>query len=591
MATSRGSAPTAAPGRSMCAERRAAALAALLGLGACAPQGGDKGATQALQFVEPPLLEDLDGAAGRFEGRLRAAAVRLPIDGEPVELLAYNGSVPGPRIEVAVGDSLRLRFENDLPDGEAWASGVHWHGIEGFNASDGTPLTEAPVLPGEAREYTFTATRPGVFWYHPHVRGAQALFSGLYAPLIVSDPGEAELVERGLLPETRHVLVLSDTHSVLGKVASAEVDNAMEIMNGTEGQQLLVNGAVLPTLELPLRGGVRFQLINTSITRFWRLAVPGRTLIRVGGEGGLLDRARIEGGALEGQRLGLAGEALGAVAVPLGYEPGEVLLAPGERADVVLLTDGVDGEELRLEWRDSPRGRHAMWMEGDEMVMGDAEDDGTRPSIEVARLRLVDTGAAPFALEAGAPLLEALGRAVAPAPPTDGPEWTAEAAVHLEEDMDHVQLPDGSWEMTTWFGIDGASWHPHRAGAVEPTEAPSARRARLGQVIELEVRNDTMMAHPYHLHGFSFQVMERIFWPEGGDHADEPDTTWSSIRVPASHAEWQDTVLLPAWSSVRLRVPLIDPGGQGQAVGRWVQHCHILQHGENGMMSELIVER
>ncbi|MFM2245896.1 MAG: hypothetical protein RL071_1970 [Pseudomonadota bacterium] len=577
----------------MWAERVGWRLGPALLAAACAG-GTDKpgvdAAADGRRFVEPPLLEDLDPTPGRFQGSIRAAAAVLPLDGEDVELLAYNGSVPGPRIEVELGDELALDFENDLPDGEAWASGVHWHGIEGFNAADGTPVTEAPVLPGASRTYAFTATRPGVFWYHPHTRGAQALFSGLYAPLIVADPDEARLVADGVLPAARHVVVLSDTHTVLGRVASAEVDNAMEIMNGTEGSQLLVNGAVLPTLEVPLDGGVRLQLINASITRFWRLSVPGRSLVRVGGEGGLLDRARVEGGVVTGARIGPGGEALGSVEVPLRFGVGEVLLAPGERADVVLLTHGSPGDELALEWRDSARGRHDMWMEGDEMVMGDAADDGTRPTVQVARLRLVDTGADSFEIDDGTPLLEALGRSVPSAPTAAGPRWTGADAVSLDEQMDHVQLADGSWEMTTWFGIDGESWHPHRMGAEAPALAPSARRARLGEVIELEVRNNSMMSHPYHLHGFSFQVIDWTLGPDGEAHEDGEAAEDEVIRVTADHAEWQDTVLLPPWSTVRLRVPLHDPGGSGQAAGRWMQHCHILQHGENGMMSELVVE-
>jgi FtsP/CotA-like multicopper oxidase with cupredoxin domain len=36
-------------------------------------------------------------------------------------------------------------------------------------------------------------------------------------------------------------------------------------------------------------------------------------------------------------------------------------------------------------------------------------------------------------------------------------------------------------------------------------------------------------------------------------------------------------------------LPLLDPVGDGGALGRWMRHCHILQHAEGGMMSELVV--
>ena len=62
-------------------------------------------------------------------------------------------------------------------------------------------------------------------------------------------------------------------------------------------------------------------------------------------------------------------------------------------------------------------------------------------------------------------------------------------------------------------------------------------------------------------------------------------TTWD-----VGYDEFEDTVNLPGDTTVLLRVALADPAGNGGAAGRWMRHCHILQHGENGMMSELIVE-
>jgi FtsP/CotA-like multicopper oxidase with cupredoxin domain len=94
-----------------------------------------------------------------------------------------------------------------------------------------------------------------------------------------------------------------------------------------------------------------------------------------------------------------------------------------------------------------------------------------------------------------------------------------------------------------------------------------------------------MMAHPYHLHGFSYQPYELVLWP---DPEDEPGDG-TAVRVAWSHDELEDTTILPPFSSLYFRVKLEDPAGDESAAGRWVQHCHILQHGENGMMSEIVV--
>jgi FtsP/CotA-like multicopper oxidase with cupredoxin domain len=548
---------------------------------ACAPGVGP------VDETAPPLLEDLDPAAGRFEGVITAAPATLDRTGEPVTFLAFNGAVPGPQIRVQQGDEVAIRFSNELPAGEGWGSGVHWHGIEGYNASDGTPLTQPATMTGEHFDYRFTASRAGVFWYHPHVRGAQALFSGLYAPLIVEDPAEAELINRGILPADDRVLVLSDTWTTRGIVTSAEVSNAMEIMNGTEGRDLLVNGHVNPVLDVTAGAAVRLRLINASITRFWRLSVPGQILYRVGGEGGLLDEVRVEGGTTTGERFDpLTGEVLGQVEVDLGFPRGELVLAPGERADVVLVTDGEPGEAWSLRWEDTARGRHDMWMDGDEMVMGDAADDGARPGQEVARFRLVEGEAEPFSIAEGDPLLRAVGRSVGRVDDSAAVAWYGQDGTTLEEQMDHVRDDDGAWQMTTWFGMNGHAWHPdHMSGPSQP-EAPSARHARLGETLRWEVRNDSMMAHPFHLHGFSYQPYALVRWPHEGEHEQVDD---AAIRTSWTFDELEDTTLLPPFSSLFLRVTLADPAGDGSATGRWVQHCHILQHGENGMMSELIV--
>ena len=169
-------------------------------------------------FPEPPVLEDNNAADGRFEGEITAEPATLDITGEPVEFLTFNGTIPGPQVRVGVGDEVAIHFENDLPMDEEWPSGIHWHGIEGFNASDGTPISQMAVMPGESFDYAFVASRPGVFWYHPHIRGAQAIFSGLYGPLVVQDPAEPELADLGILPADERVVVLSDTWTAQGRV-------------------------------------------------------------------------------------------------------------------------------------------------------------------------------------------------------------------------------------------------------------------------------------------------------------------------------------------------------------------------------------
>lgn len=85
-------------------------------------------------------------------------------------------------------------------------------------------------------------------------------------------------------------------------------------------------------------------------------------------------------------------------------------------------------------------------------------------------------------------------------------------------------------------------------------------RATLGGVEVWEIQDETGMDHPFHLHGFHFQVSGR--------------------------REWKDTVNVPANGLVRLSVDFEQYPG---ASGSWMYHCHILEHEEGGMMGELEV--
>jgi FtsP/CotA-like multicopper oxidase with cupredoxin domain len=569
---------------------------ALLLLLACPGKEEPPGTTDSGEITGPTIdvFEDINPDPHIFEAELTARETTLILGGEPIRMLSYGGGIPGPEIRVVQGDKVIIHLKNELPEG--FPTTIHWHGIEGSNAMDGTPVTQIPIAVGDSFTYEFIAPRPGVFWYHPHIRGGQTTFSGLYAPLIVEDPDEGKLVEMGILPADRRTLVLSDVSTYEGEVISVEIDNAMEIMNGTEGELLMVNGKLNPTLKVGQGDGVRLQLLNSSITRFYRLKVPGHKLIRIGGEGGLLDKARHEGGNVMATVKDHAGEIIGTETVWLRYDKGEIVLGPAERADVVLIPQGEIGDTIQLRWEDYARGRHGMWMEGDEMVMGDADDDGTRPGIQIATFEIVAGTGSGYRLSAGDPILEAIGRSVGQVD-TSGTivDFTGEDQnTKLQGAMPMWKVGD-TWLMDTEMTINGVEWHPDRTGPTQP-EAPTAKHASLGDVLVWEVHNTTSMAHPWHLHGFSYQPLEFIRHDgegdgheAGGEEEEEEEEDLTTTHWTLDYDEYEDTTLIPPHTSLIYRVKLEDVNGDGGAAGRWLKHCHIFQHGEDGMMSELIV--
>ena len=89
-----------------------------------------------------------------------------------------------------------------------------------------------------------------------------------------------------------------------------------------------------------------------------------------------------------------------------------------------------------------------------------------------------------------------------------------------------------------------------------------ALMAMVGDTQMWTVRNTMAFAHPFHLHGFFFQVMD-------------------VNGVPPATREWRDTVNIPIDASVNLAVSF------NERPGMWMFHCHILDHAEAGMMGML----
>src|SRR5262249_14528880 len=99
---------------------------------------------------------------------LKASKFRGAPDGRERDVWGYNGQVPGPRIRVKEGETLRVRVVNEL----GVPTSVHWHGMHqpGTWRMDGVDRVSAPpIAAGSEFTYEFRATPAGTHWYHSHV--------------------------------------------------------------------------------------------------------------------------------------------------------------------------------------------------------------------------------------------------------------------------------------------------------------------------------------------------------------------------------------------------------------------------------------
>jgi len=223
--------------------------------------------------VETPDVPQLSWQAenGAKVFHLVAEPVRREIwPGKVVDLWGYNGSVPGPTIQVNQGDRVRIIVDNHLPE----PTSMHWHGFEIPVEMDGMPIISQPLIqPGGRFVYEFTLKQNGTFFYHSHMAmqemmGMIGLFimhsRQAYRPRVDKDFGFV-LQEFAVLP-------------------NATVPNTTSM----EFNWLTINGKAAPaTTPLIVRLGerVRLRWVNLGMDHH-PIHVHGHTFVVTGSEAG-----------------------------------------------------------------------------------------------------------------------------------------------------------------------------------------------------------------------------------------------------------------------------------------------------------------
>lgn len=116
------------------------------------------------------------------ENRLPPELIHHPYIIQKVRAWGYNGSSPGPTIEVNEGDRIRIIVTNELPE----PTSIHWHGIELPNSQDGAAgVAEPPLMPGKTKTYEFTLYQSGTAFYHAGFNLMKTPFYGLTGALVI----------------------------------------------------------------------------------------------------------------------------------------------------------------------------------------------------------------------------------------------------------------------------------------------------------------------------------------------------------------------------------------------------------------------
>lgn len=510
---------------------------------------------------------------------LSAKAVQQDIvPGQPARLLAYEvesheKKLLNPIIRLRSGGKINAKFWNGIEE----TSIIHWHGLKVDSNNDGHP--HYAVAGGATYDYNFAVpNRAATYWYHPHphhLTGKQ-VYLGLAGLFIVEDEEELAL-QKTLdlkLGVTDIPLVLQDRRlDDKGQLVFNPTDE--DKADGFLGSQVLVNWTPKPYFEAGTRL-YRFRILNGSNARPYKLAF--RSSERSGGQ--LLDFHLIgnDGGLIDAPR-----------------KIREVFLSNAERIDVLLdLRDAKVGDAITLtseafdpmEHEDGPPGTakpvddakpaekaaksgpgnvHAMHggdskkSEKKEALPGDAKDTGKEKS------DVPEPGVALELMRIHVRRKEAYNRAI-PATLSRIVPIAANCTSPRVITLDHVKM--------VWR-INGQTYQNEKTPIT----------VKRGATEVWHIKNaEASMPHPFHVHGFQFQILERTGSPEQQKKLAVSNA--GDKGLAASDLGWKDTVLVWPGETVCIAIDFTHPFKGDQV---YMVHCHNLEHEDQGMMLNLKV--
>ena len=419
---------------------------------------------------------------------LETQLVTANVDGKPVRMFGYNGSVPGPLLDITQGSSIVARFHNgvELP------GSVHWHGIRLDNQSDGAVgLTQQVVAPGDSFVYTLRFPDAGIYWYHPHVREDVQQALGLYGNVLVR-PTSASYYSP---VNHEEVLLLSDV--LLGDDGQVPFGSTAptHALMGRFGNTVLVNGDVRPRLQAKRGDVIRLFLTNASSARTYNLSFPGVRMKVVAGDGGKFEREEWVS---------------------------SVVIAPAERyvIEVELPRAGSVPLLNRVQSLDHMVG--AYWRDVDTLativVSGETRERHARTFATLRRNMDVAASLAPFRHDFDRPADRQL---IVTMRAANLPAAIANMLIGVNAPL---EWNDGM-PMMNWLTTSAEVMWVLRDPVTGKENMDIDWRFRRGSVIKLRIFNDPSsshaMAHPIHLHGQRFLVFK----------VNGPDAPTGEIRV------------------------------------------------------------
>ncbi|HSJ77683.1 MAG TPA: copper resistance system multicopper oxidase [Erythrobacter sp.] len=524
-----------------------------------------------------PIRAGFDEVSGSVIGLAVGHGPRV-VQGRKGHGIAVNGSVPGPLIRLKEGTSVRLDVTNHLAEDTS----IHWHGLLVPFHMDGVPGISFPgIKPGQTFTYEFPVRQAGTYWYHSH-SGLQEQ-QGHYGPLII-DPAGEEPAEY----DRDYILLLSEftplhPHKIMDRLRKGEgyfnyqqtswADDypltaedrrmwaqmrmpATDIADVTGSTYTyLANGrGPKEGLEYLFKPGerVRLRVINGSAMTFFNLRIPGLPMTVIAADG-----QNVKPVEVDEFQIGTA-------------ETYDVIIAPGAAEAYTIVAESMDRSGMALATlANRPGARAAIppprkppLLDMGDMGMNHGDMGGGH---SMAGLKMRDTLLLPPDVKTG-PGIDMVS--MAPVDKLGDPGLGLRDVEHrvlnyrmlaaLEPNRD-TRTPSRLLELHLTGNMERYMWSFDGQMYSAVSDVPI--RFAWNERVRVKLVNNTMMAHPIHLHGMFFELVN------GAD---------------AAHQPRKNVVIVQPGASAQFDLTANEPGD-------WAFHCHLLYHMHGGMMQTVTV--
>ncbi|XP_078446928.1 laccase-7-like [Wolffia australiana] len=504
-------------------------------------------------------------------------------------IVAVNGIFPGPTVHAREGDRVAIRVINESP----YNMSVHWHGIFQLLSgwADGPSyVTQCPITPGQSYTYRFKIIgQEGTLWWHAHVSFLRATVHGA----LVIHPNDGANAYPFPKPYREVPIILGEWWNA----------NVVDV----EAQALATGGAAKLSDAFTVNGSPG-DLYPCSSEGTFKLEVsPGKRYL-----------LRIINAALDTQFFfKIAGHPLTVVAIDAAYtapyRTKEVVLAPGQTVDAILVADAPAGsyymaarpyDSVQIVPFDNTTTtailRYASSNDAAAVMpkMPAFNDAATAYRFYSSLTGLVYDGAPPLPLRVDERMFVVFGLNLVPCDKGNGTTCAGPFGEKFAASMNNAsfQLPKRlSLLEAHFFGMPGIFTPDFgdrppvifdytsekirmKAEMMQTSKSIKVKRIRYNSTVEVALQNTAFLAkesHPIHLHGFNFFVLAQGF----GNY----DRARAEKRFNLVNPQVRNTIAVPVGGWAVIRFVANNPGV-------WIMHCHLDVHLPLGMAMAFVVE-